>query len=355
MNTNHPKRYALTGESVYLTNVSIALQMYSMSSQAYNLRKRKPGKVSGDNAVIEAAWMYYHENRNQNEIAERLDVSRATVVNYLQEARELGMIRLSLQPEIFTTHALAVELRSKFGLKSAYIVPDSHAGNDADIERVAKGAAEWLPELLQSGDRLGVAWGQTIFALTEALEPNTIEDLHISQLVGSMTTPYGFTAEICSTRLAQKLGANCINLHVPAIVSEPELAARLRQEPIIREQLAALSHCNKALFAIGTCTEQSHVVVSGVATVAELAEYVDRGAKGVLCGQFIDAHGKPIHGPLSERLMSVNLTTLVGLDMGLLVSVGPDRVGGMVAACIGGYATHIVTDAATATSMLDYS
>ncbi|MEP0520288.1 MAG: sugar-binding transcriptional regulator [Hyphomicrobiales bacterium] len=324
-----------------------------MGAQGYNLRKRKPGKVSGDNAVIEAAWMYYHEDLNQNEIAKRLHVSRATVVNYLQEARELGMIRLSMRPEVFTTHELAVALRDKFSLQSAYIVPDAPQGNDADIERVAKGAAEWLPELLQPGDRLGVAWGQTIYALAEALEPTHIDDLYVSQLVGSMTTPYGFTAEICSTKLSQKLGANCINLHVPAIVSDPDLASRLRQEPIIRDQLAALSNCNKALFAIGTCTAESHVVVSGVASTEMLASYVGRGAIGVMCGQFIDVAGKPIDGPLSERLMSVSLSKLVGLEMGLLVSVGKDRVKGMVAACVGGYATHIVTDAATATAMLD--
>lgn len=325
-----------------------------MGAQAYNLRRRKPGKVSGDNAVIEAAWMYYHENLNQNEIAERLHVSRATVVNYLQEARELGMIRLTMRPEVFTTHELAVDLRKKFDLKSAYIVPDTPSDNGADIERVAKGAAEWLPELLEQGDRLGVAWGQTIYALAEALEPISIDNLHVSQLVGSMTTPYGFTAEICSTRLSQKLGANCINLHVPAIVSDPDLAQRLRQEPIIRDQLAALSNCNKALFAIGTCTQESHVVVSGVASKELLESYVARGAIGVLCGQFIDAAGKPIDGPLSERLMSVSLSKLVGLDMGLLVSVGKDRVDGMIAACLGGYATHIVTDAATASAMLEH-
>ena len=298
--------------------------------------------------------MYYHEDLNQTEIAERLHVSRATVVNYLQEARELGMIRLTLRPEVFTTHELSVDLCKKYDLKSAYIVPDGDRVGDLSLERVARGAAEWLPELLEPGDRLGVAWGQTIYALAEALEPTVIEDLAVSQLVGSMATPYGFTAEICSARLAQRLGANCINLHVPAIVSEPELAARLRQEPIIREQLAALSNCNKALFAIGTCTKESHVVMSGVATVKELAWYVARGAKGVLCGQFIDAEGKAMDGPLTERLMSVSLSKLLGLDVGLMVCVGADRVEGMVAACIGGYTTHVVTDAQTAKAMLEF-
>jgi deoxyribonucleoside regulator len=59
-------------------------------------RRRDAGQVRGENIVIEAAWLYYHDGLNQSEIAARLQVSRATVVNCLQEARERGYIRNSL-------------------------------------------------------------------------------------------------------------------------------------------------------------------------------------------------------------------------------------------------------------------
>ncbi len=60
-------------------------------------------------------------------------------------------------------------------------------------------------------------------------------------------------------------------------------------------------------------------------------------------------------GPVTERLMSGSRSKLLGLDIGLMVCSGEDRVEGMVAACIGGYTTHIVTDAQTAKAMLDFS
>ncbi|NEU34530.1 transcriptional regulator, partial [bacterium LRH843] len=43
-----------------------------------------------DAPYIEAAWLYYHDGLNQNEIAERMRISRASVVNYLNEARARG-------------------------------------------------------------------------------------------------------------------------------------------------------------------------------------------------------------------------------------------------------------------------
>lgn len=315
-------------------------------------RRRTAGQVSGENVVIEAAWMYYHEGLNQTEIAGRLGVSRATVVNYLQEAKERGFVRISLAPSAFTSHRLAQELREMFALTAAYVLPDGTGDEDERLLRVARGAAEWLPSLLQPGDRLGVAWGRTVFEVAEALEPVQTTDITVSQLVGSMATPYGFTAEICSAHLAERLGAKCINLHAPAVLSDPDLAARLRAEPIIRDQIDVLSHCNKAIFAAGSCDRESHVVGSGVATIADLDWYVKQGATGVLCGRFIDSAGRSVPGELDDRMIGVELDKLLNLDMGMLVSAGPDKILPMLAAITGGYVTHVVTNNDTATRLL---
>ena len=316
-------------------------------------RRRAVGQVSGESIVIEAAWMYYRDGLNQNEIAKLLQVSRATVVNYLQEARERGYIRISLAPEIFTNHQLAQDLRERFNLQATFVVPTGISTAEESLIRVARGAAEWLPSLLETGDRLGVAWGRTVYEVAEAVERTKIGDVTVSQLVGSMETPYGFTAEICSAHLAQNLGAACINLHAPAVLSDPDLAARLRAEPIIHAQLEALSHCNKAIFAAGSCAPDSHVVSSGVATDADLSWYTSQGATGVLCGRFIGSDGKPIAGQLDDRMIGVTLDKLQGLDVGLLVSDGTEKVTPMLAAIAGGYVTHVVTSNKTARLMLD--
>lgn len=315
-------------------------------------RRRPSGQVSGESIVVEAAWLYYHDGLNQTDIASHLGVSRATVVNYLQEAKERGFVRISLDPTAFTTHRLAQNLREKFGLAAAYVVPDGTGSEEDCLLRVAKGAAEWLPSLLQSGDRLGVSWGRTIFEVAEAMVQTKTTDITVSQLVGSMATPYGFTAEICSAHLAQRLGAKVINLHAPAVLSDPDLAARLRAEPIIKDQIDALSHCNKAIFAAGSVDHTSHIVGSGVASHADLDWYIKQGATGVLCGRFINAAGEPITGELDTRMIGVELDKLLGLDMGLLVSVGADKVQPMLAAIAGGYVTHVVTSVQTATQML---
>lgn len=315
-----------------------------------------PGRVSGDEVIFEAAWLYYHDDLNQSDIANRLGVSRATVVNYLQEARNRGIIRVHLADDPFLRHRLAVALTERFGafgLRAAFIVPSEKSMRDEDVLiRVAKGAATWLPKLLEPGDTLGIAWGRTVYEVAEALEPMPIDNMRVVQLVGSMSTPYGFSVEICSAHMAQRLGARCVNLHAPAILSNAKLAEALRNEPIIHAQIEALSHCNKAIFAAGSCTPQSHIVGSGIASRTDLDTYIKAGAHGVLCGRFIDADGRQIQGLLDSRMIGVTLDRLTDLDMGLLVSSGTDKVEPMRAVIRGGYASHVVTDVVTAEAIL---
>lgn len=315
-------------------------------------RRRVTGQISGENVIIEVAWLYYQEGLNQKAIAERLAISRATVVNYLQEAREAGLIRISLASDSFTTHRLSLALCDRFGFDAAFVVPDEGLSVEETFARVVDGAAQWLPALLSPEDRLGVAWGRTVYDLATALEQKSFPAMSVIQLVGSMSTPYGFTAEACSTRLAQKLGAQCYNLHAPAILSRSDLARELRNEPILRAQLDRLNQITKSLFSVGTCLPDSHVVSSGVATRSELDWYVANGAKGVICGRFIDAAGKLIPGPLDDRMIGTDLSGLAGLDAGILITPGLDKVAATRACIAGGYATHLVTSVTVAEALL---
>ena len=315
-------------------------------------KRRISGQISGEDVVIEVAWMYYHDDLNQKEIADRLGISRATVVNYLQEARQRGLIRITLAAPTFTTHRLSGALCARFGLRAAYVVPDEGVDAETTFLRVVRGAADWLPDLLAKGDRLGVAWGRTVYEIAEAVEMHEVEDMTVLQVVGSMATPYGFTAEACSTRLAQRLSARCINLHAPAVVSRAQLARELRDEPILKAQLDLLKTVTKFLFSVGTCASDSHIVSSGLASLEDLRWHVEHGAVGVISGRFIDADGRPVAGEMEQRMIGISLDRLVGLEMGILVTPGLDKVEPSLAAIRGGYVTHVVTSATVATALL---
>ena len=92
----------------------------------------------------QAAWAYYHDGMKQSDIATLLKVSRASVVNYLAEARARGYVRVTMHPDVFVEHQLGTELADAYGLQHALVVPDG-ASAQSSLQRVSKAAADWYP------------------------------------------------------------------------------------------------------------------------------------------------------------------------------------------------------------------
>lgn len=318
----------------------------------HKFKPTTPNRSRIENQIIEASWCYYHDNLNQAQIAERLGVSRGTIVNYLNEAQARGYVRISLQSEVFRERQIADELRDKFGLKEALIAPSVPDNSAETLNRVARATADWLPTLLAPNDRLGVSWGETVYLVSNLAEQIPIPGLEIVQLVGSRATPMGFAAETCSANLAQKFAAKCINLHAPLVVDNAELATMLRQDSAIAAQLESVRNCNKTIFAAGTCDPDSHIAQIGIASQDLIAEYRAKGAMAVVCGRFLDADGNTISGEIDRRMIGVEIEDMHGKDMGLLTSAGLGRVDPIKATIKAGFTTHLVTCFETANELM---
>ncbi len=309
-----------------------------------------------DAPFIEAAWLYYHDGLNQNDIAERMRISRASVVNYLNEARNRGWVRVHMDSDVFKGHRLAEELCAAYGLTEAMVVPDDPVdphGAAASVARVTRAAADWLPRLLEPGDRLGVSWGATVYQMAQQVPNAPISDLTVIQLLGSRPAAFGFAAEACTSMLAQRLGGECINFHAPLVLSNKTLRDALCDEPVVRDQLHALATCNKTVLACGTCDADAHVVRSGILSPDEISTHRARGAVGVICGRLIDGEGQPVVSAVEDRMIGVSLDQMRGKDMALLVAAGPGRALSACAAMKGGFVTHLATSTRVAEELLE--
>ncbi|MEM8914333.1 MAG: sugar-binding transcriptional regulator [Pseudomonadota bacterium] len=306
-----------------------------------------------DAPFIEAAWLYYHNGLNQNEIADRMQISRASVVNYLSEARTRGWVRVHLDSDVFLDHRLSEELCNAYGLTEALIVPNDPSDGGAEMNRVTRAAADWLPRLLEPGDRLGVSWGETVYQMAQQATVSPIDDLTVIQLLGSRPAALGFAAEACTSILAQKLGGLCINLHVPLLLSSKTARDMLCDEPVVEAQLAALATCNKTVLACGTCDADAHVVQTGIIQADSIAAFTERGAVGVICGRLIDGNGQPVRATVEDRMIGVSLDQMQGKEIALLVAAGEGRAAPARAAIKGGYVTHLATSTRIAKELLE--
>ncbi len=98
-----------------------------------------PPEFAGD-PIVWAAWLYYEERMTQEEVAERLGVSRASVVNFLQEARDRNIVTIAVASEHLQSVQIARELSRRYDLNSCVVIPE---GSDElpIYERVGRAGA----------------------------------------------------------------------------------------------------------------------------------------------------------------------------------------------------------------------
>jgi DNA-binding transcriptional regulator LsrR (DeoR family) len=304
-----------------------------------------------EDAVVWAAWLYYADQLTQNDIAKRLNVARSTVVNYLREARERGIVNIQISTDANGRTTLARGLMQAFGLTGALVIP---SGEGIQLTtRLGDAGARLLAEHIAPGDIIGVAWGRTVLAVAEQITlPRAIEGLTVVQVSGSSTGSSDFSPELCTSVLSSRIHARCVNLLAPAILSSQALRDTLLAEPVLQRQFALIRATNHILFGVGDIGTGSTVRVSGIAEQSDIDDYVAQGAVGVIIGRFIDAGGQATIGELDSRMVGISLDELRQMPSRICVAGGPQKIDAMLATLRGGYATHLVTDSGTAESLL---
>jgi DNA-binding transcriptional regulator LsrR (DeoR family) len=326
-----------------------------MRSPAADPKAASPRKVPpmqfGTDQVLWAAWLYYEEGLKQEQIADQLGISRASVFNLLQKARDEGVVSITIDPTRIGRANLALDLRDKVGLEECFVLPTG-ASSQPLAEQIGHLAARLLESRIKEDEILGVAWGRTVLALSQALTPLNRPHVTVAQLTGSSAATMDFSPVFCTSNIAEKLHARCVNLHAPGVVSTAQVKDILMAEPAIREHFELLGHCTTILFGVTQLTGETLLVSGGFMTKAQLAVYRDLGAVGFASGHFFDAAGRLVTSEFDDRHITMSAETMMQVPQRICVGGGAEKVEAIAGMIRARLATVRVTDAETARALL---
>ena len=112
--------------------------------------------------AYQAATQYYLQGETMQSIARGLDVSRSTVSRLLAEARESGLVRISIADAAGSQSPTSRALADAFGITVHLVPVRATSSLPTRIEQVAQRAANLLADVVSDNQVIGVAWGVTI-------------------------------------------------------------------------------------------------------------------------------------------------------------------------------------------------
>lgn len=308
--------------------------------------------------LARVARLYYTDGLRQPEIASRLDLSQARVSRLLKRAEAEGIVRITVTAPSGVFPELEEELQQTYGLKVAFVVdaPGGADNEDRLLQELGAAAAYYLEAVLRSGDVMGISsWSSSLLATADAMRSlPKLAGVRVVQVLGGVGNP---SARLHANRLthhfAELVNGEAVTLPSPGIAGSPESAQVLREDSYIAATLDLLKDLSLVLVGIGALRPSRLLASSGNAFSREELEALrGQGAVGDICLRFFDAAGRPVGGRLDERVIGIRLDELKAIGRRIAVAGGTRKTAAIRAALRGSWVNTLITDRATAESLL---
>ena len=204
------------------------------------LARGSRSEEADEDLITRIAWLYYKEKLTQQQIAERITLSRQKVQRLLERARDLEIIQFTLKHPAVNLLGVESRIREKYGLKDAVVAPVESQDAEHLRSTIAMAGAAYLERRLAALQKctLGIGWGNTTAVLADCFDSQSVTGtVEIVSLIGNLMMNVSLNPYIMAEKMARKLGASFFNIWAPAIAQTRERAEVFKSEPWIKEVL----------------------------------------------------------------------------------------------------------------------
>jgi len=308
----------------------------------------------GDHDILKICYLYYQEEKTQEEISKVYGVSRFKISRILKDARQRGLVSITIHDPLSDLTETEILLAKKFRIDQAIVVKVNEFSGKTPLDQIGKAGANYLSQVADSYKIFGVTWGHTVYHVVSNLQPVDAKDLTLVQIGGGLGSIEGSDNNMLTVMLGQKLGSRALVIPAPVIVRNRSIRDTLFKEKKIQETLAIARKADLVLFGVGLIGEEGLLWRSEFLTDHDAAKLRDSGAVGAICGRFFDGNGQKCWDALDDRTIGLTLAELRKIKHKICVATGKEKVRGILGAMRGNLADVLITDEKTADTLLKH-
>jgi DNA-binding transcriptional regulator LsrR (DeoR family) len=307
--------------------------------------------------MYQAATRYYIQSETMESIAHHMKLSRSSVSRLLKEARQTGLVRISLADRVGSQSPLATALSQAFGIRVHLVAIRDAAHENLRFDQVARLAGQLLTEAVGDHQYIGVAWGVTLSQVVRHLSRRPLVGSTIVQINGganahSSGIPY--IGELLQS-LGDAFDSQVVHFPVPAFFDYAATRRAMWQERSVRHVLELREKLNLAIFGVGSfyASVASHVYSAGYLSPPEIEALAADGVVGDVCTVLLREDGSYADVACNERSTGLTPAELQRIERRLCVVADPARASATLGALRAKVATDLICDEGTARAIAD--
>ncbi|QIL86947.1 MULTISPECIES: sugar-binding transcriptional regulator [Vibrio] len=259
--------------------------------------------------LTEIAISYYQDGATQEEISKKYTLSRAKVGRLLKQARDEGIVEITVKYHPVFSAKIEQRLIERFGVRRALIALD-HPNDEAQRQQVASLVSNYLTSTLKNGMVVTVGQGRNVSAVAHHIGVITPRDCKFVCSIGGIHPRGGmFNADHICRQLAKKYGGSSETLYAPAYAENREQKRVFMQNSTVKQTLDLARKADIALVGIGDMSENSYMVDLGWFTPQEVVQSrLTQGVVGDFAGHdFFDVHGRVANTVMNDRVIGLGI------------------------------------------------
>jgi len=301
--------------------------------------------------AIRVAWLYHDRGLTQQEIANRLGISRSTISRLLTEAERDGIVRVIITQPLPEAARLSEALIERYNLAGAIV--GAVLGDEHPARAAAAVMARRLESIAASGNvTIATGWGRTIALCAQETRRVPTNGVLIVDAFGHTTTDDVTAAVEVSNTLSRKFDARVMHVPSPGFAPTADLAHSYMSSPPVIRALEKARAADVAMVSIGVASMDSLLIAEGFMTQGSMTDAIAAGAVGEIFGWYFDCDGnsvpvESIH-PIALSLEDMRVSSRV-----IGVAGGAEKVRAIRGAIATGVLDEIAVDETLAVALLD--
>lgn len=297
---------------------------------------------------IKIAYWYYALGLTQEEIANRLNLTRQKVNRIINSLEEEGIISINIngyERENIENEGI---LEREFGLSQA-IIASNYGEEDTALVKVANVAAQYVSETVTNGDVVGVTWGRKLSQMLRNVPYVNKKDCVVIQMLGAQNLGDNINkSDEIARELANHFNCPSYMLYAPIVVENEETKNYLIKERTVRASFDMVAKCKVALMGIGELNRNAFMFKQGFIPGEMLTGLRKEGFCGEICMNPVRIDGSYDHCEFRKRVIGVDMEAIKKIPNVIAMAAGINKAQAILAVLRSGCVNTLIIDEATA-------
>ncbi|MPW24284.1 winged helix-turn-helix transcriptional regulator [Alkalibaculum sp. M08DMB] len=277
--------------------------------------------------LVEIARMYYEKNMTQQEIADKINLSRMGISRAISRCHLEGIIEIKIKYENSYTD-LEKEITAKYGNLKTIVVPYDSDKEIAD-KFLREGAVRVLQKYIKNNQYVGIGWGSTLSTLHKIIPSKceTIGTTFVPLLGGYGNTDYSINSNNIASNIGKAFKGNNLMLHAPAIIENENLKHTLLADKYIKEVFSCYEKLDVAIIGIGNPSiKDASIYDSGYFSKHDIYELTNsKIVCDIVSCIYLNNHGQEQSLELLDRTIGISSKSFKKIPVRIAVSGGINK------------------------------